>query len=116
MTRKERPWGFFDILAHEEGMWVKRVSVHPEARLSLQKHSKRTEHWIVVSGEGVVQVAQTVTSVVKGSTIAIALGMLHRISNTGAEPLVFVEVGVGSELTENDIERIEDDYSRVEAS
>ena len=106
------PISFQRKLFQESGVWVKRVEVKPHSRLSLQKHMQRSEKWIVVNGEGLVQVNDWSIPVAAGSTIDIPLGSSHRISNTGEKPLVFIEVACGSYLAEDDIERLQDDYSK----
>ena len=108
----ERPWGNYLKFFQEPGVWVKRVEVKPGARLSLQKHAKRSEKWIVVRGRGVAVVDGREISVVPGTVVDVPLGAAHRIGNTGGEPLIFVEVATGSYLGEDDITRIQDDYSR----
>jgi len=107
-----RPWGNYVKFFQEEGVWVKRVEVNPGHRLSLQKHKHRSEKWNIVTGNGVVTLDGKEIKVTAGSIIDVPLGAVHRIANTGEEPLVFIEVACGEKLTEDDIERIEDDYAR----
>ena len=108
----ERPWGNYRKFYQEQGVWVKRVEVKPGARLSLQKHQKRSEKWVVVAGQGVAIIGQKEERVGPGSVIDVPLGSAHRIGNDGQEPLVFIEVATGSYLGEDDIVRIQDDYKR----
>lgn len=111
----ERPWGHYRKLFEEHGVWVKRVEVHPGGRLSLQKHSYRSEKWNIVTGTGVVHLDGGVVDVRSGSIIDVPVGTVHRIGNTGKTPLIFIEVAVavnGGDLSEDDILRIEDDYNR----
>ncbi|MCA9408847.1 MAG: phosphomannose isomerase type II C-terminal cupin domain [Candidatus Omnitrophica bacterium] len=108
----ERPWGYYIKFLQESGVWVKRVEVKPGARLSLQKHSHRSEKWNIVTGEGVVTLDDKEIPVKAGSVIDVPLGAVHRIANTGQERLVFIEVACGEHLSEDDIERIQDDYDR----
>lgn len=108
----QRPWGNYIKFLQEEGVWVKRVEVNPGARLSLQKHSHRSEKWNIVSGSGVVTLNSKEIPVVTGSVIDVPLGAIHRIANTGKIPLIFIEVACGDHLSEEDIERIQDDYKR----
>jgi len=116
MTNKDeftqRPWGCYTKFFQESGVWVKRVEVTPGARLSLQKHNKRSEKWIVVSGQGVASVNEVEVIVAPGSVIDVPVGYVHRISNVGKEPLIFIEVATGEYLGEDDIERLQDDYAR----
>ncbi|MBF0485160.1 MAG: phosphomannose isomerase type II C-terminal cupin domain [Candidatus Omnitrophica bacterium] len=107
-----RPWGTYHKIFQEAGVWVKRVEVNPGQRLSLQKHGHRSEKWIIVSGQGMVTVNELTVTVAKGSIVDIPVHVIHRISNLGKKPLVFIEVACGDELTEKDIVRLEDDYAR----
>ena len=108
----QRPWGNYRKLFQEPGVWVKRVQVNPGGRLSLQKHSKRSEKWIIVNGSGLATVDSRDISVKPGVVIDVPLGAVHRIGNTGKDQLVFIEVACGSYLAEDDIIRLEDDYYR----
>ena len=111
-TFSERPWGNYMKLYQEKGVWVKRVEVTPGQRLSLQKHDHRTEKWIIVSGEGLAVIDGKDIPVITGSVLDVPLGAVHRIGNTGKEKLIFIEVATGDYLAEDDIVRIQDDYSR----
>lgn len=113
----ERPWGNYVKLFEEEGVWVKRVEVNPDSRLSLQKHSHRSEKWNIVTGVGVVVLDDQEINVKAGDVIDVPCGAVHRIGNTGNEQLVFIEVAVavGGELSEEDIERLQDDYKREDS-
>ena len=108
----ERPWGNYIKLFEESGVWVKRVEVNPGGRLSLQKHNHRAEKWNIVSGQGLVDIDDKQFPIQAGSVIDVPLGAVHRIANTGKEPLIFIEVACGDFLSEDDIIRIQDDYSR----
>ena len=107
-----RPWGNYKKLFQEPGVWVKRVEVNAGARLSLQKHEKRSEKWIFVYGRGVAIVDGKEIPVEAGSVVDIPLGAVHRIGNTGQDLLIFIEVATGSYLAEDDIVRLQDDYER----
>ncbi len=109
---KSRPWGFYQKIFQESGVWVKRVEVAPGQRLSLQKHDHRSEKWIIVSGEGAVVVNNLTVTVTAGSVIDIPVHVVHRIANIGKKPLAFIEVACGKKLTEEDIIRLQDDYRR----
>lgn len=107
-----RPWGWYDSIDEGERFKVKRIQVNPGASLSLQKHTHRAEHWVVV--KGVAQITnggQTITLQENQSTY-IPQGQVHRLSNPGPEPLEIIEVQSGSYLGEDDIERFEDYYGR----
>ncbi|MFU8854508.1 phosphomannose isomerase type II C-terminal cupin domain [Micromonospora sp. SL1-18] len=108
----QRPWGTYTILTEGDGFKVKTIEVHPGQRLSYQKHSRRSEHWFVVTGEGLVTLDGNASSVRRGDAIDIPQGAAHRIHNTGAGPLVFVEVQHGDYFGEDDIVRLDDDYGR----
>jgi mannose-6-phosphate isomerase-like protein (cupin superfamily) len=118
MTKKasnivRRPWGTYQKIFQEAGVWVKRVEVDPGSRLSLQKHNHRSEKWIIVSGEGLVVVNNLTVTVASGSVVDIPVRVLHRMANMGKEPLVFIEVACGEKLTEEDIIRLQDDFDRI---
>ena len=111
-TVSERPWGHYFKLYQELGVWVKRVEVKPGHRLSLQKHGKRSEKWIVVMGKGSAIIDDKETPLGPGVIVDIPLGAVHRIGNTGDQKLVFIEVACGDYLGEDDITRLQDDYER----
>lgn len=111
-TYSQRPWGHYEKLFQETGVWVKRVELNPKSRISLQKHNKRSEKWIVVRGEGLAVVNDSEFPLTKGSVVDVPLGSIHRIGSTGEAPLVFIEVACGDYLGEDDIERLHDDYAR----
>lgn len=115
---EERPWGTFEIIhefAHASGTGesvIKKIVVHPQRRLSLQSHTKRKEHWLIVEGEGIVVLDDEEIMVGPESKIEVKVGTKHRISNTHSEkPLIFIEVSFG-EFDENDIVRFQDDFGR----
>jgi mannose-6-phosphate isomerase len=110
--REERPWGFFEIVDAGAGFQVKRICVRADKRLSYQRHARRSEHWYVVSGGGVVTIDDRERRVGIGSSVDIPLGAAHRVANDGDDDLVFVEVQTGSYFGEDDIERLSDDYGR----
>jgi len=111
-TVSERPWGHYIKLYQERGVWVKRVEVNPRHRLSLQVHHKRSEKWIVVKGVGLAIINDEEIPLQPGSTIDIPQGAIHRMWNTGEEKIVFIEVATGDYLSEDDITRVQDDYTR----
>jgi mannose-6-phosphate isomerase-like protein (cupin superfamily) len=110
--RDERPWGAWEIVAVGPRYAVKRISVRPGQRLSLQRHAFRGEHWVVVDGAAVVTRGTEMFEVLPGQNVVIGRGDIHRIENRGTDELVFIEVQHGERLDEDDIERIEDDYGR----
>lgn len=109
----QRPWGEWRVLSAEPGCVVKRIQVRPGARLSLQRHVHRSEHWIVVAGEGLATLGEASIALAAGSTAFIPAGTIHRIANTGAVEMVFIEVQTGALLSEDDIERLADDSDRA---
>lgn len=111
-TFVERPWGRYMKLYQEAGVWVKRVEVNPGGRLSLQKHHKRSEKWIIVKGSGLAIVDGIERDMRAGVILDLPIGCEHRIGNIGEDQLVFIEVACGDYLGEDDIARIQDDYAR----
>lgn len=112
-TFETRPWGTFEILRDTEKFKSKVITVDPGAQISYQSHAKRAEHWIIVSGHGEVVLNDEVIPIGPGSHVHIPQGAKHRIRNTGAsEPIVFVEVQLGTYFGEDDIVRYEDVYGR----
>ena len=112
MSENIRPWGKYKVLDSGPGFQVKRIELNPHSRFSLQWHSKRGEKWIIVSGNGLATVGFEEIWVTSGYIVDIGLQDIHRMENIGDEPLVFIEVQLGSYLGEDDITRIEDDYGR----
>jgi mannose-6-phosphate isomerase len=108
----ERPWGRYEVLEDCAGFKVKRIEVKPGQRLSLQKHSRRSEHWVVVEGVADVVCGDEELKLVRGQHVNIPVETKHRVGNSGAELLVFVEVQFGDYLGEDDIVRLQDDYQR----
>ena len=110
--RVNRPWGYYEILAEGPAFKVKRLMVKSGAKLSLQKHQHRAEHWVVVGGEAeVINDNQTLRLNVNQSTY-IPQQTRHRLANPGKEPLFVIEVQSGQYLGEDDIERFDDVYQR----
>lgn len=107
-----RPWGNYDSIDAGERFQVKRIVVKPGAALSLQKHHKRAEHWIVVSGVAEVTCDDAVFELRENESTYIPLGSVHRLRNLGAEPVELIEVQSGGYLGEDDIVRLEDVYGR----
>jgi mannose-1-phosphate guanylyltransferase/mannose-6-phosphate isomerase len=110
--RVYRPWGSYDSIDSGPGFQVKRIIVNPGAKLSLQKHAKRAEHWIVVTGTATVTCDDKVFPLNANESTYIPLGSKHRLENPGTEPLHLIEVQSGSYLGEDDIVRFEDSYGR----
>ncbi len=108
-----RPWGTYITLKEEAGYKVKRITVKPGQSLSLQYHYKRSEHWVVVQGQGIVQIGDVEHPTMPGQYRYIPLKEKHRLSNTGSEELVLIEVQCGEYLSEDDIVRLADSYGRA---
>jgi len=110
---EHRPWGFFEVLSDTETHKVKRITVYPHKRLSLQRHARRKEHWFFIHGRGVVTLDTDNIPVDVGKCVDIDFNVVHRVENTGDENVVYIEVQLGEYFGEDDIERIEDDYGRI---
>lgn len=108
----ERPWGKYYVLEDEAHYKLKRIAVDPGQRLSYQFHHHRQEFWTIVEGDAVVILNGAEHHLKYGESIFIPQGAKHRIMNLSEKPLIFVEVQTGSYFGEDDIVRIEDDYSR----
>jgi mannose-1-phosphate guanylyltransferase / mannose-6-phosphate isomerase len=111
--RSYRPWGYYQSVDNGPRYQVKRIVVKPGARLSLQKHFHRAEHWIVVRGTAEVTRNAEVIQVHENESIYLPIGAVHRLANPGKIDLELIEVQTGSYLGEDDIVRIEDVYNRV---
>ena len=113
MTVVHRPWGHYQDVDHGERFRVKRICVAPGAKLSLQLHHHRAEHWVVVCGTARVTKGEEVRLLTENQSIFIEVGELHRLENPGKIPLQIIEVQTGAYLGEDDIVRIEDIYHRA---
>ncbi|MGC9324712.1 MAG: cupin domain-containing protein [Desulfomonilia bacterium] len=110
---EQRPWGFFQVLSDDRrDHKVKRITLWPGKRLSLQYHTRRQEHWVVITGTARVQVNDDIIELRGSQSVDVPQGALHRIENIGTEPLVVIEVQQGEYFGEDDIVRIEDDFGR----
>lgn len=108
-----RPWGTYATLKEEKGYKVKRITVSPGQSLSLQYHHQRAEHWVVVKGRALIQVGDVEHTTLPGQYRYIPLKEKHRLTNTGQDQLVLIEVQCGEYLGEDDIVRLADTYGRV---
>ena len=108
----QRPWGWFETIGAGEGYLVKRLCIEAGHRLSLQRHRHRLEHWVVVSGSGQLECEGSTIQAVAGTTLLVPHGAVHRAAAT-SENLLIVEAQRGEHLSEDDIERLADDYARV---
>jgi len=110
-----RPWGWYDSIESGEFFQVKRLHVKPGAKLSLQMHHKRAEHWVVVSGMATVTNGEQKFNLNKGESTYISIGVKHSLENTTSQSLEIIEVQSGTYLSEDDIVRFEDIYGRVDS-
>ena len=107
-----RPWGYYDSIDADDGFQVKRILVNPGAKLSLQKHEHRAEHWVVVKGVAKVTCGDKTFSLKENQSTYIPKGEVHRLENQGEVDLEIIEIQTGDYLGEDDIIRLEDDYQR----
>ena len=114
LDSEQRPWGSWHVIDVADGYKIKRIHVNPGARLSLQTHEHRSEHWVVIRGEATCEVDGVDHIVGAEESIDVPLGARHRLGNQGTEELVIVEVQLGAYTGEDDICRYEDDYGRSE--
>jgi mannose-1-phosphate guanylyltransferase len=108
-----RPWGYYDSIDKGKGFQVKRIFVNPGAKLSLQKHQKRAEHWVIVSGIALVTCGSKIFELTENQSTYISTGEVHRLENQQDFPLEIIEIQTGSYLGEDDIIRLEDEYLRT---
>jgi mannose-1-phosphate guanylyltransferase len=111
-----RPWGVYDSIDNGHRYQVKRITVKPGAKLSVQMHHHRAEHWIVVSGTAQVTNGDQTYMVTENQSTYIPIGQVHSLENPGIIPLELIEVQSGSYLGEDDIIRFADNYGRVKES
>jgi mannose-1-phosphate guanylyltransferase/mannose-6-phosphate isomerase len=109
-----RPWGTYQDIDRDAGFRAKRIVVHPGGRLSLQRHHKRSEHWVVVKGTAHVTIDGVETVLTRNQSTYVSIGATHRLENKSDEPLHLIEVQVGDYVEEDDIERLDDVYGRTQ--
>jgi len=107
-----RPWGYYDSIDFGLNFKVKRIFVNPGAKLSLQKHEKRSEHWVIVKGIASITSGERTFELKENQSTYIPKGELHRLANNEVKPLEIIEIQTGSYFGEDDIIRFEDDYHR----
>ena len=113
--KETRPWGSFEVLTSGPGFQVKRLTVKPLKRLSLQWHRHRDESWVVARGTAKVTVDGQEQTLGRGQSMKVPRTITHRIENiSSVDPLEIVEVQTGDYLDEDDIVRIEDDFGRAD--
>lgn len=113
LTTEYRPWGFFTILEEKETYKVKKLVVYPGNKLSLQLHHHRDEQWVVAAGTPDLKCDELYKKFREGECLTVPRGSVHRIENNSLEDVVIIEVQNGEYLGEDDIVRLQDDYSRV---
>lgn len=111
----KRPWGSYTVLEEGQFYKIKRITVHPGARLSLQMHHHRSEHWVVIKGTALVQVGEKEMVIVENQSVDIPKASMHRLSNPGRVPVEIIEIQSGPYLEEDDIVRFDDVYGRGSA-
>ncbi len=111
-TIVHRPWGNYVLLEKGESYWIKRIVVKPGEKLSLQRHMHRSEHWIVIRGMARVTRDGEEYFLRPGESTFVPSGVKHRLENPGRIPLEMIEVAIGDYLSEDDIERFDDEYGR----
>lgn len=109
-----RPWGKWEVLDSGEHFCVKKITVNPQAILSLQMHNHRAEHWIIAEGDAMVVLGEDTLYRHADESVYIPVKTKHRIKNVSEHNnLVFIEIQTGDTLDENDIIRFEDNYGRT---
>ena len=107
-----RPWGYYDTVDSGKGFKVKRILVNPGAKISLQKHLHRAEHWIIVTGVAKITCGKKMYQLKESESTYIPKGEIHRIENLENSPLEVIEIQTGDYLGEDDIIRYIDEYKR----
>ena len=113
MTKETRPWGWYEVITEGTRYKGKCIEVAAGSSLSLQRHTHRAEHWVVVEGTALVHVNGETSLVIENQSTYIPVGVKHRLTNPGKIPLKIIEVQSGPYLEEDDIERFDDEYGRV---
>lgn len=107
-----RPWGFYEVIQDTPTFKLKKITVYPGKKLSLQSHNKRSEHWTCLEGIGMAQINDELIKLKLDKSVFIKIGDKHRLINNGSENLVIIELQTGNYFGEDDIIRYEDDYGR----
>ena len=111
--KEERPWGYFLVLASTPKFKIKKITIKPGCRLSLQSHKSRNEHWIITEGEMHITIDDQVKNYGCDEHVYITKGTKHRMENKGKVPASVVEIQTGDYFGDDDIIRYEDDYGRI---
>ncbi len=112
MQKEVRPWGKFEVLFESDRCKVKRLTINPGGKLSLQLHYHRSEHWVNIRGFGLVVVGDTEIPISENHNVFIPKNIKHRLYNPGKVPLEIIETQCGEYLEEDDIVRFDDIYKR----
>ncbi len=113
LYKEERPWGMFEILLDEKACKIKKITINPGGRLSLQSHEKRNEHWVVTEGVMRITIGDQVADYYVNDHAYISKQTKHRMENVTQKPAIVIEIQTGEYFGEDDIIRYEDDYNRV---
>jgi len=113
LTAQQRPWGHWQLFMQANGYWVKSLTINPKQSISLQKHSHRSEIWVIASGVIMAEIDNNTHEVWAGESIKVNAESVHRLTNLKDTPAVVIEIALGKKLSETDIERLEDNYGRV---
>ena len=112
LEKEDRPWGRYFVIHDEPDYKIKRIEVEPQSRLSYQYHNKRSEIWVIISGQATITIDGDIKNYNKGDSISIPLQSKHRVENKNNSLLIFIEIQTGEYFGEDDIIRISDDYGR----
>lgn len=113
IKRTQRPWGWYETVSETRGTKIKRIGVLPGQQISLQRHHRRSEHWVVAQGTASVTLDAQALTLHVGQSCDIAVGQVHRLANHTEALVEIIEVQFGDYLGEDDIERLQDDYGRL---
>ncbi len=109
----QRPWGFYEIIEEKDDRKVKKLTVYPGKRLSLQSHKHRCEHWIQFSGKGQAEIDNQILEIGENTHIFVNFQQKHRLINNSDTNLEIIEIQKGTYFGEDDIIRYQDDFGRV---
>ena len=112
-VRVHRPWGWYESLIHRPNYQLKRICLWPGQAISLQRHAKRSEHWVITAGEAELTLGEQTRRMLPNDYVFIEVGTIHRLRNIGGDPVEWVEVQTGTYFGEDDIERLDDIYGRA---
>ena len=113
MEKINKPWGFYENILIQSNYLIKKITIFPSKRLSLQSHSFRSEYWIVIKGNGEYIIGDNKFNLSEGNNIFIPQNVKHRIINNSTENIEIIEIQKGNKISEDDIIRYEDDFNRL---